>query len=122
MATLNSLENSIMTINKALLGLGERMNSLEDGQAIYVSKADLQTVTGALSDQITAMNVALSKVEQKLTKIILPEDTRYYLVSSEITDFRTNFRQLRGMMVELEKTRQAFIKLAARYNLTNSSM
>lgn len=122
MATLQSLENQVMSLGRAMAGLDSRISTIEKGQAIFVSKADLQVVADSLQNNIDALGRQVAAVETKLTMISLPDDTRYYLKDSEVTDFRNNFRQLRAMMIELEKTRQAFIKLASRYNLTNSSL
>ena len=82
----------------------------------------MQTSLEDVNSSITDMNVIVNNLETKLQKISLPGNTRYYLDQSEITDFRNHFRQLRSMMSELEKSRQAFIRLSARYNLTNSSL
>lgn len=119
--TNESLYNSIESLKKIVNGLSERVVDLEDIQGIYVSQSSLQTSLEDMNSSIAGLNTALKSVECKLQKITLPEGTRYYLEESEVTDFRNHFRQLRSMMAELEKSRQAFIRLASRYNLTNSN-
>lgn len=120
--TNESLYNSIEALKKTVNGLSERVVDLEEIQGIYVSQSSLQTSLEDMKASIASLNSAMKAVECKLQKISLPEGTRYYLEESEVTDFRNHFRQLRSMMSELEKSRQAFIRLASRYNLTNSNL
>lgn len=120
--TNESLYNSIESLRKTVNGLSERVFDLEEIQGIYVSQSSMQTSLEDMKSSITSLNSAMKAVECKLQKITLPEGTRYYLEESEVTDFRNHFRQLRSMMAELEKSRQAFIRLASRYNLTNSNL
>ena len=120
--TLESLYNSLEQVKKNLNGVTQRVVDLEEISGIYITQASLQTAMRDIQQSITDMNTTIASLENKLQKITLPEGTRFYLEESEITDFRNHFRQLRSMMSELEKSRQAFIRLAARYNLTNSSI
>ena len=118
--TLNSLNNIQKTQAKQLAGIENRMTDLENKTNIFLTKSDIQNSLNEMTDAIAATNTAINEIEQKLNKIKLPEDTRFFLKESEVSDFRINFRKLRTMMSELERTRQAFIRLAARFNLTNS--
>lgn len=122
MTTEQNLYNSIESMKRVINGLSERVTDLEHVSGIYVTASTLQTNLKDINDNITNINKSISTIENKLQKITLPEDTRYYLQESEITDFRNHFRQLRSMMSDLEKSRQAFIRLASRYNMTNSSI
>ncbi|HLD91313.1 MAG TPA: hypothetical protein VI911_09910 [Patescibacteria group bacterium] len=120
--TSESLYNSIEQLKRTINGLATRISDLETTTGIYVTQSTMQTSLEDVNSSITDMNVIVNNLETKLQKISLPGNTRYYLDQSEITDFRNHFRQLRSMMSELEKSRQAFIRLSARYNLTNSSL
>jgi predicted nucleic acid-binding Zn-ribbon protein len=118
--TLESLYNSVELVKRNNVALNDRLTAVEEISGVYVSKSDLQTEMNNFEAQITEVTAALQVIETKLQKITLPESTRYYLEESEITAFRENFRQLRSMMAEVEKSRQALIRLAARFNFTNS--
>jgi predicted nucleic acid-binding Zn-ribbon protein len=109
-------------MKRSINGIEQRTTDLEQISGIYITESSLQTSLADIQNTVNNMNTALTKLEYKLQKITLPDATRYYLEESEITDFRNHFRQLRSMMSELEKSRQAFIRLASRYNLTNSSL
>lgn len=118
--TIESLSNSIQGIKKNLNGVESRVSDIEKKSNTYITQASLQSSIGEVNANVSSLNDTLSNLEVKLQKVSLPDSTRYYLEESEIADFRNHFRQLRTMMSELEKTRQSFIRLASRFNLTNS--
>lgn len=118
--TTESLFNSIQSMLKTLDGYEQRISNLEKTSGIYISQSSLQSSVSEIQSSIDGINTNVTAIEAQLQKVTLPSDTRYYLEESEITDFRNHFRQLRSMMGELERSRQAFIRLAARYNMTNS--
>ena len=118
--TMQSLYNSIESLKTSINSLSSRVNTLENISGIYVTQSTQDMAIRQVNDTISDLNKSIGDIENRLKKITLPEDTRYYLDESEITNFRKNFRQLRIMMTEVENSRQAMIKLLARYNLTNS--
>lgn len=120
--TPESLYNSIESVKKDVSSISTRVTKLESISGIYITNASLQTNLVELQRTIDDMETSILELETKMQKISLPTDTRYYLEESEITDFRNHFRQLRVMMSDVEKSRQAFIKLASRYNMTNSTL
>lgn len=115
-----ALENSIKTLSKQIKGLESRIKTLETNIKAYVLKSDLSSGTADLRDSVDSLNAAVQDIETKLQKIVLPEDTRLYLQESEVADFRAHFRQLRALAAEVERSRQAMIRLMSRFNLTNS--
>lgn len=118
--TIQSLDNDIKATQKQVNTLQDSLIKVIDKLTIYVTKAELASSISEIDQRISDFNTALTEVETKLQNILLPTDTRFFLQESEVTDFRNNFKILRAMMAELENTRKAFIKLASRYNLTNS--
>ena len=120
--TIDSVYNTVQAQQGIINGLSTRIATLENAAGIYISQSSLQSSISELQSNIDDINTTLVTIETQLQKITLPSDTRYYLEESEITDFRNHFRQLRTMMGELDKSRQAFIRLAARYNMTNSTL
>lgn len=120
--TIQSLNNKITVMNSTLIGLLERIKILEINSAIFITSSELKSEITSLEDKVADINTSINTLETKLQRIILPADTRYYLKESEITDFRNHFRQLRAFMSEIDNTRTALIRLASRYNLTNSQL
>ena len=120
--TVDTLYNQLQSQMNIINGLSGRITPLESNSGTYISYSSLQSSISELQSNIDSINNTITGIESQLNKITLPSDTRYYLEESEITDFRNHFRQLRAMMSDLEKSRQAFIRLSARYNMTNSSL
>ena len=120
--TLESLYNAIESLKKLVIANSSRITDLENNAGIYITQSSLQSSVSDLEQSIKNMNDTILGIENKLQKINLPEGTRFYLEESEVSDFRNHFRQSRSMMSELDKSRQAFIRLASRYNLTNSTL
>lgn len=118
--TLQGLDNTLRVTRTEMSGLEARIETLEERASIYITNAELQTSLSDINDNISDINTTINTIETQLQRVVLPTDTRYYLQESEISDFRNNFRQLRALMAELERSRAAFIRLASRYNLTNS--
>lgn len=64
--------------------------------------SDLARSEANLKSSIDGNAEMINKIERQLGKVILPEDTRYYLSESEISDFRSNFSKLLAMMAQFE--------------------
>ena len=119
--TITALANAIIGIQNRLDGIEGRLTSLENGVNVYVTASDLETRAVSIENDVADAQSAISQIDEKMVRISLPPDTRYYLEESEITDFRSNFRKLRTFMSDVERSRQSMVRLLARYNLTNSS-
>lgn len=103
MATIEQLEIRLSNLEKKTQGI---ITSLERVLAELISKAsstDLGRLDAQLRELITANNSVISQMEQKLSKISLPEDTRHYLEGSEVQSFQSNFNQLKAMMIQFDK-------------------
>ncbi len=122
MPTIDSIHNTQLSMKKEIEYLKNKLNSLENNLSLYVSNSEMEERLNQITTIMNDYNNVLGSIEEKLGKIILPEDTRYYLETSEITNFRDNFRKLRLMMSDLEKSRTSMIRLMSRYNLTNSNL
>ena len=117
-----ALQNQINSLRARVSDSENIIKDIEDKQSIFVTKSDLFAEIRSIENLVNDINEALATIENKLAKVFLPADTRFFLEESEITDFRNNFRQLRALTADLEKSRQSFIKLASRFNLTNSQL
>jgi len=64
--------------------------------------SDLVRSETNLKSSIDGNAEIINRLERQLRKVILPEDTRYYLSEAEISDFRSNFSKLLAMMAQFE--------------------
>jgi len=118
--TNEQLEHMMVSMGSRLTAAENEIQGVLRNMQIVINRATLRTVLDQVEDKFKLMNESLRVIEAKLAKVLLPDDTRYYLQESEISNFRRNFRQLRMMMATFDRTRKALVELAARYNLTNS--
>jgi len=65
--------------------------------------SDLNTMYRELSKLIKDNSTIVRDLETKLAKIILPDQTKYYLEEGEVSDFKSNFSRLNAMMAKFEK-------------------
>jgi len=79
---------------------------LERFNADLSNKANLTDLTRGLDEireLIRSTASTVQDLEEKLTKIILPEDTRLYLDEGEVQSFQSNFNALKAMMTKFDK-------------------
>jgi len=65
--------------------------------------SDINTMYKELSKLVKDNSSIIQQLETKLAKIILPDQTKYYLEEGEVADFKSNFARLNAMMSKFEK-------------------
>lgn len=103
MATVETLDTKLKTFETQLKGFAEKLAKLEADMTSKSNTADLNRLESVLRGLITDNATLISANEQKLAKVILPEETRYYLTEGEVATFQSNFNQLKAMMTAFEK-------------------
>jgi len=93
---LQLLKTQVTTLQSMIAELKQDVNS-------RVRLSDLARSMQNLDDQIKDNAALISTMEQKLAKISLPDNSRYYLESTEVSDFRSNFNKLLAMMSSFEQ-------------------
>jgi len=93
---INVLEKNVSDINVAINKIISLLNS-------YVKTSDLVKSENSLLDDIKDLKTSISKLENKLSMIVLPNDTKYYLKQDEIQNFRNTVQQITAMMTSMEQ-------------------
>lgn len=103
MLTTTQIEAKLNNIDNKIKGIILRL----DNQDITVSGkstlADLNRMRTELELLIKDQATVLNNLETKLSKVKLPEETRYYLQEGEVKDFQANFNSLKAMMTSFKK-------------------
>lgn len=107
---IQQLKTQVQTLSATLYELKQDVNS-------RVRLSDLARSEERLNQIIKDNSELIVKLEQKLAKVSLPEDTRYYLSETEIADFRSNFNKLLAMLSSFE---QLYKSLVA-YSIQNAN-
>ena len=81
-----------------------------------ISSSDLSRTNNELRGLIQDNSKLINNNVEKLSKVILPEETRFYLEGSEVQDFQSNFNKLKAMMVNFEKLYKNLVSYATNLN------
>lgn len=92
---LRKLRTQFDAIVQQFSELQQNVNSRPQLSDLARSEANLKASIDGNAENI-------NRLERQLGMVVLPEDTRYYLQQSEISDFRSNFSKLLAMMAQFE--------------------
>ncbi len=95
------LTNKIQSIDTEIKALKRRVTDLEKLLGQSISQSHLKSSESATRMLINSNAQGIRDIEEKLAKITLPDDTRYYLEESEVQDFRSNFQKMTALMVDV---------------------
>lgn len=96
------LSTRITNLENITRGLSSMSQDLTQNTNARTTLSDLKRTENTLSESINNNSRAISKLEEKLSKILLPADTRYYLGVGEVEEFQTIFAKMKAMMVKFE--------------------
>lgn len=101
--TIDQLENRIINLEKKVQGIILNLERIVNELVSKVNSNDLSRTDALLRELILANSKMIDSLSSKLSKIILPEETRYYLDGGEVQSFQSNFNKLKGMMTQMDK-------------------
>jgi len=108
-----AMENKVKNIEKDIKGMKSAIINLQKAFGSCMTSSDLNLSESRTRQLVNENNTSISTLEQKLTMINLPEDTRYYLEQSEVESFRGNFQKMMSMMSDMEKMYDALVAYSA---------
>jgi septal ring factor EnvC (AmiA/AmiB activator) len=101
--TIDQLEVKVKNLETKIQGLSTIVNKLNTDLLLKSNATDLNRIRAELYELINDNSELISKIDEQLAKVILPEDTRYYLEESEVSDFQSNFNKLKAMMIQFDR-------------------
>jgi len=108
-----SLETEVYNLKIIVKGLQEKIAQLEADVQARSYSSEIVRATKSLKSLIKDNSKLIDDIEQKLSKINLPEETRYYLSEGEVSQFQANFNKLRAMMVNFRKLYDSLVAYTA---------
>lgn len=96
------ISNQLEAIRTDIKRLQTQAKTLENLYGACVTLSDLGLSENRTKQLIADNSEQITKNQEKLSLVSLPEDTRYYLEESEIEDFRSNFQKLVAMMTDVQ--------------------
>lgn len=116
MLTNEQIEAKLNSIDARLKGITVVLDRMNTDIASKTNLTDLNRSVEELRELIRANSILINSLEEKLTSVILPEETRYYLSQGEVATFQSNFNALKAMMNKLDKLSKNIVAYQA--NLT----
>lgn len=112
------LNNRLVKLEQSMAVLTNKVNLLEVEMKKYATHGQLKTSEANTKNLINQNSILINDIQKQLTTINIPSDTRYYLSTSEIEEFRSNYRTLIAMMTDAEKLYRSLISYVSQFNIT----
>ena len=114
MSTIDQLENKILNLEVKIKGIQSLLERTIADLSSKSSNADLSREDFTIRELISDVSKTVSELDSKLAKVILPEETRYYLEEGEVETFQSNFNKLKAMMIQFEKLYKNLVAFQAK--------
>ena len=88
------------------------LETLPDTLAQYATKTYVDTKIGTTEATMGTLVAQMAQLSSKLTKVVLPDDTRYYLSQDEIDFIREGMANVSQKIVELEDLKNELVILS----------
>lgn len=95
-AKLNAMESQISDLQDTIATMQDDIDS-------RLQLSELQTTSLELQELIRDNANAINSLQRRLAKILLPDETRYYLEAGDVETFKSNFSKLKAMMSKFEQ-------------------
>jgi hypothetical protein len=103
MLTTEQIETKFESLNTKVRALTTQLDVLNNDLINKVNTTDMLRSLEEIKDLIRTQATTIGEIEERLSKIILPEETRYYLEEGEVDSYQANINTLKAMMVKFDK-------------------
>jgi hypothetical protein len=103
MLTTEQIESKFNILDIKIKGLTIQLERMNNDLSNKTNLTDLSRSINELKELIRTNAVVVQKIEEKLSKVILPEQTRFFLNEGEVENFQSNFNTLKAMMTKFDK-------------------
>ena len=106
---INNVIDRITILETSNRLLTERVKQLEHQLPKYATQGQLKISESNTKNIINQNSILINNIQKQLETISIPDDSRYYLNTTEISDFRTNYQRLIAMIADAERLYQTLI-------------
>lgn len=100
----------IKTLSNTVKGLQDDIRRIDGTLDIVARKSDLETEAIRLRSDLSNISSVVTTLNDKLNKITLPDDTRYYMGEEELRNLRNKIRQMNSLIVKLEDLEKTIVQ------------
>lgn len=101
--TDNQIQIKLNRLEKAIANIDNNMSTMQDDINSRLHLSELQISTNELRSLINDNSELIVDLQTRLSKVLLPDETRYYLEEGDVESFKTNFSQMKAMMARFER-------------------
>ena len=111
------LSTRITRIEQAIIAMNDKILILQVEMKKYATQGQLKTSESNTKNLINQNSIMISDLQKRLEIISIPSDSRYYLSTTEIQEFRNNYQTLIAMMTDAEKLYQSLVSYVTQFNV-----
>lgn len=115
--TNSEILTRLVKLEQAIIILSDKVTALEVQLPKYATQGQLKVSESNTKNLINQNSIMINDLQQQLQMVIIPSDTRYYLSSTEIEDFRSNYQTLIAMMADAEKLYRSIVSYVAQFKI-----
>ncbi len=97
------LENTLKNMQLDIKTVQAQVQNLQNLFGNSVSLSQLKLSENRMRQLIADNSGLITNLEEKLSLVSLPDETKYFLKESEIEDFRSNFQKLAAMIADVNE-------------------
>lgn len=113
------LTNELAVLRKQYEALVTKISKLEIELNTKPKLSDISRSEESLKLMINDNAGDITRLERKLSMVLLPEEPRYYLTQDEVTNFQTNLSKLLAMMTSFEKLYNNLVAYSSNLSTTS---
>jgi len=98
---------------KDIAGIQRTLGIMQDDINSRLHLSELSTMKLELEETIRDNAELIVDLQARLGKVMLPDDTRYYLEEGEVEAFKSNFSKLRAMLARFETLYNSIVAYVA---------
>jgi len=111
------VSNKITKLEQAMIALNDKIITLENKLVRYATQGQLKQSESNTKNIINQNSILINDLQIKLETVSIPTDTKYYLSTTEIEEFRNNYQTLIAMMTDADKLYQSIISYVSQFKL-----
>ena len=115
--SLIELSNRVAKLEQSMAAMNQKILLLESEMRKYATHGQLKTSEANTKNLINQNSILINDIQKQLTTVVIPSDTRYYLTTTEISEFRTNYQTLIAMMTDTEKLYRSLVSYVSQFQI-----
>ena len=101
--------NKIISLEQSIKDLSMRLTKIEVDLENYATDKSVEVRIQETDNNVRENAVAIRDLQTQLQNVVLPDNIRYYLSQSEVSEFRKNYKQILAMLADVDEKYKALV-------------